>query len=167
MGGTDGEEEWWAEGYRFAWGRLWDTRAQELGDSPEALAVHSVADCTSKRWGGTLGKLWKFAMGSPGKGKGEVLSRFLLRQSRGGASASSMRGTIAAVRIAEDTGWIPPTVALIHRRLAKSGGGGTRIPILPFPSGSAGSSEKGMGGTGWEAHGGAHVRIVVHFPPCR
>ena len=34
-----------------------------------------------------------------------------------------MRGTMAAVRIAEDMGWIPPTVAPIHRRLAKSGGG--------------------------------------------
>ena len=123
QGGGSGEEEtWWAEGYRFAWGRLWEARAQEPGDSPEAMAVHSVADRTSRRWGGTLGKLWKYAMGSPGKGKGEVLSGYLLQQSRDGASASTLRGTIAAVRIAEDMAWIPPTVAPIHRRLAKSGG---------------------------------------------
>ena len=57
------------EGYRFAWGRLLDAWAQEPGDSPEALAVHSVADRTSRGWGGTLGKLWKFAMGSPVQGK--------------------------------------------------------------------------------------------------
>ena len=30
--------------------------------------------------GGTLGELWKFAMGSPAKGKGEVLSRYLLHK---------------------------------------------------------------------------------------
>ena len=49
-GGEEGE--WWAEGYRYAWGRLWDARAQEPGDSPEAMAVHSVADRTSRKWGG-------------------------------------------------------------------------------------------------------------------
>ena len=115
-GGTDCEEEWWAEGYRFARGRLWDARAQEPWDSPEALVVHSIADRTSRRGGGAMGKLWKFAMGSPGKGKGEVLLGFLLQQSRDGASASSMWGIIAALRIAEDMGWIPPTVAPIHKR---------------------------------------------------
>ena len=70
--------------------------------------------------GGGLGKLWKYA--SPGKGKGVVLLGYLLQQPRDGASASSMRGTIAAVLIAEDMGWIPPTVAPIHKRLAKVGG---------------------------------------------
>ena len=63
-------------------------------------------------------------MGSPGKGKGEVLSGYLLQQFRDGASSFTMRGTIAAVRTAEDMGWIPATVAPIHRRLAKGGGGG-------------------------------------------
>ena len=81
-GGSGGEETWWAERYRFAWGRLWEARAQEPGDSPVAMAVHSVVDRTSRRWGGTLGKLWKYAMGTPGKEKGEVLSGYLLQQSR-------------------------------------------------------------------------------------
>ena len=48
-GGSNGEETWWADGYRFAWGRLWEARAQELGDDPEAPAVHSVIDRTSRR----------------------------------------------------------------------------------------------------------------------
>ena len=84
-------------------------------------------------------------MGSPGKGKGEVLSRYLLQQSKDGASSSTMRGTLAAVRIAQDMGWIPQTVAPIHRRLAKSGGGGSRVPVLPVPSGVPGSGKKGVG----------------------
>ena len=71
-------------------------------------------------------------MGSPGKGKGEVLSGYLLQQSKDGASSSTMRGTIASVRIAEDMGWIPATVAPIHRRLAKSGGGpGFQFYLFP------------------------------------
>ena len=121
--GLDGEETWRADRYRFAWGRLWEARAPEAGDSPEAPALHSVADRISRRWGGSLGKLRKYAMGSPGKGKGEVLSGYLLQQSRDWASSSTMRGTIAAVRIDEDMGWIPATMAPIHRRFAKSGGG--------------------------------------------
>ena len=44
---------------------------------------------------------------------------------------------------------------------------GTIIPNLPLPSGSAGSTETGVGGTRWEAHGGAHVPILVRFPPRR
>ena len=39
-------------------------------------------------WLGALVKLCKYAMGSPGKGKGDVLSRYLLQQSTHGASAS-------------------------------------------------------------------------------
>ena len=73
--GEDGEEaDWLAKGYMFAWGPLWDAWAQELGDSPEALAVHCVANRASKWWGGTLGKLWRYTMRTPGQGKGEVLS---------------------------------------------------------------------------------------------
>ena len=44
-------------------------------------------------------------------------------EARGGGSASDMRGTIAAVRLADDLGWIAPTVAPVHRRLAKCGEG--------------------------------------------
>ena len=61
-------------------------------------------------------------MGSPGLGKVEVLSACLLQQARGGeggGSASAMRGKIAAVRLAEDLGWIPLTVGPVLLRLAK------------------------------------------------
>ena len=78
-----------------------------------------------------MGKLWKFAMGSPGQRKGEVLSGYLLLQSKNGASASSMRGTIAAVQIAKNMEWIPTTVAPIHGKLAKRGGGGGASNFTP------------------------------------
>ena len=146
-GGSGGEETWCAEGCRFTWGRLCEARAQEPGDSPEAMAVHSVAVRTSRRWGGTLGKLWKYAMGSPGKGKGEVLSGYLLQQSRDGASASILRGTIAAVRFAEDMAWIPPTAAPIHRRLAKSAGGPS-FQFYLFPRVLREAARKGWGEPG-------------------
>ena len=41
--------------------------------------------------------------------------------------------------------------------------GGARIPILPFPAGCARSSETGVGGPRWEAHGGADVADVSWF----
>ena len=86
-------------------------------------------------------------MGSPGKGKGEVLSGYLLQQSRDGASASTLRGTIAGVRIAEDMAWIPPTVAPIHRRLAKSGGGPS-FQFYLFPRLLREAARKGLGEPG-------------------
>ena len=122
-GGSGGDETWWADGYRFVWGRLWELRAQELGDSPEELAAQSVVERTLMRCRATLGMLWKYAMGSPGKGKGEVPSGYLLQLSRDGALPFTMRGTIVALRIAEEMGWIPAILHPIQRRLANSGGG--------------------------------------------
>ena len=82
---------------------------QEPGDSPHVLAVHSLLTAPPAGQGGgglAMGKLWALAMGSPGKRKEEVLSGCLLQHARDAATASSMWGTIAAVRIAEDMGWI-------------------------------------------------------------
>ena len=93
--------------------------------------------------GGTLGKLWKYAMGSPGRGKGGVLSGYLLQHSRVGALSSTMQGTIAAVRIAED----PATVAPIHTRLAKSGGG-PRFKFYLFPRVWREAARRGWGEAG-------------------
>ena len=142
-GGEEGE--WLAEGYRYAWGRLWDARAQEPGDSPEAMAVHSVADRTSRKWGGVLGKLWRFAMGSPGLGKGAVLSGYLLQQARGGEGggfslryAWHHRGCplgrghgLDSPHCGPDT----PEACQVRR--------GARVSILPFSPGPAGGSHTG------------------------
>ena len=68
--------------YRFAWGRLWDTRAQEPGDSLEALAIHSVADRTSRRWGG-LGEVVEVRHGEPGEGKGRSPFRIFVAAFQG------------------------------------------------------------------------------------
>ena len=77
-----------------------------------------------------------------------------------------MRGTIEALQIAEEMGWIPPAVALIHMRLAKSGvGGGAKFQIYLFPWVPRAATTRGCGGTGWEALGGTHVPIVVRFVP--
>ena len=99
-------------------------------------------------------------MGSPGKGKGEVLSGLLLQQSRDGASASSLRGAIVALRIVQDMGWIPPIVAPIHRRLAKSGGEGG-LPIVPFSSRTHGSGKKVVGYTEGAVGGGGGMLALV------
>ena len=109
-------------GCHHAWGRLWGAKGQEAGDSLAAMLVHGVASKTSRRWAGMLQRLCLLAIGSKGQSKGEVLSHYLLQQAREGASASTMWGTIAAVRAAEDLGWILQTLTLIHRQLAKVGG---------------------------------------------
>ena len=153
---------------KFAWG-VWVGMVRnqreygaKWGGSKQAASGHSVADCTSRRWGGTWGKLWKYAIVSPGKGKGGVLSGFLLRQPRDGASASSMRGTIAAVRIAEDMGWTPPWPRFTGAWPKARGGG--RLSILPFSLDTQGSGQKGVGYAGGAAHGGTHVPFVVRLP---
>ena len=66
-----------------------------------------------------------------------------------------MRGTIAAVRIAEDMGWIPATVAPIHRRLAKSGGG-PGLQFYLFPKVLREAATKG-----WGELGGRHLVALV------
>ena len=80
-----------------------------------------------------------------GQSKGEVLSHYLLQQAREGASASTMWGTIAAVRAAEDLGWILQTLTLIHRQLAKVGGAVSvlHVPRAPCEVACRGCEEPG------------------------
>ena len=102
--------------------------------------------------------------------KGKVLSGFLLQQSTD--SASTMWGTIAAVRIAEDLGWVPPIVAPIHRRLAKSGaGGGVFSNFTSFPGFSGKRPEGGgmprKGAPWWHScacHGLASFALLKKHP---
>ena len=132
-------------------------------DSPEALAVRSVADCTSGFLGGTSGKVWRFGSGSPGNGKGEVLSGYLLHESRDGALSSTMRGTIAALLIAEAKG-PNPRISGSDSQATCQECGESWVRIFPGSPGVARSGETKVGGTKWKTLGGSHVSVVVCFP---
>ena len=59
-------EELWAEGFHMAWMRPLDARAQDLGDTVEAIAEHQLRLKASVPWGGGLSGASFFAVLDPG-----------------------------------------------------------------------------------------------------
>ena len=66
--------EWLGDGYRSAWARLWGARSWGI-----ARRLWQYNPLLTAPQGVALGKLWKYAMRSSGKGKEEVFSVFLLQ----------------------------------------------------------------------------------------
>ena len=89
---------------------------------------------------GEVVEIRQFAMGSPGKGKGEVMWGLRILQAGDHCGSTDRRGH----------GMDPPHIRLHPQEIGqKSGrGGGGTLPLLLFTSSSAASSEKGVGYTG-------------------
>ena len=67
-------------------------------------------------------------------GKGGALSELLLVKAQDGAASLMLRASISAMCLAEDLACINLTAQAVHRRLAKSGGGGV-VSIVGSPCG--------------------------------
>ena len=112
--------------------------------------------------GGGFEEVVEVCHGEPGEGEGGSLIGNLIAAVQGTGFGVLNAGDDWSSTDCGEHGVDPPHSA--PQEIGQKWGG-VKIPILLFPSGSARSSETGVGGAGWEAHGGAHVPILVCFPP--
>ena len=101
---------------------MWDEAARADGEG--SVRAHAILDwrpSTQTHYRSAITQLVETERQRPELGLQEVLAESLAARSGQGQSASGMRGIFAAVRALEDLCILPPTVLLLHRRIAGGG----------------------------------------------
>ena len=102
-----------------------------VGGFPEldAWAAQSWRAGTRRAYAQKLAKIAEFYKASGETSLARVLAGFLAAMAEAGERQSTLRGYNAALRAAQDLGWIGPTVQQPHKRVAQAA---SKVGVQPY-----------------------------------
>ena len=117
--------------FRWIWSRWCMVGTEDEPNGPDAWAARSWRAGTRRAYAQKLAKIAEFEEAPAGTSLARVLAGFLAARAEAGERQSTLRGYNAAVRAAEDLGWIGPTVQQLHKRIAQAASKVGLQPYLP------------------------------------
>ena len=112
-----------AHSFRWIWSRWCMLGTEDEPSGPDAWAARS--------WRAGTRRAYAQKLASGEASLAGVLAGFLAARAEAGERQSTLRGDNAAVRAAEDLGWIGPTVQQLHKRIAQAASKVGLQPYLP------------------------------------
>ena len=120
-----------ARSFRWIWSRWCMLGTEDEPSGPDAWAARSWRAGTRRAYAQKMAKIAEFQEASGEASLAGVLAEFLAARAEAGARQSTLRGYNAAVRAAEDLGWIGTTVQQLHKRIAQAASKVGLQPYLP------------------------------------
>ena len=120
-----------ARSFRWIWLRWCMLGTEDEPSGPDAWAARSWRAGTRRAYAQKLANFAEFQEASGEASLAGVLAEFLAARAEAGERQSTLRGYNAAVRAAEDLGWIAPTVQQLHKRIAQAASKVGLQPYLP------------------------------------
>ena len=120
-----------AYSFRWVWSHWCMLGTEDEPSGLDAWAARSWRAGTRRAYAQKLAKIAEFHEASGETSLAQVLAGFLAARAEAGERQSTLRGYNAAVRAAEDLGWIGPTVQWLHKRIAQAASKVGLQPHLP------------------------------------
>ena len=117
--------------YRWIWSRWCMLGNEDEPRSPDAWATRSWRAGTRRAYAQKLAKIAEFQEATGEASLSRVLAEFLAAKAEAGERQSTQRGYFAAVRAAEDFGWVGPVVQQLHKRIVQAASWVGFQPYLP------------------------------------